>query len=180
MCSYVILSGFQHIFIALSHWHLIIQSGGEVREYSWIFSALRSKISWFVLCSHIVHPFTINIFTLLSLFIYQVLPLSASLRQGPDLSGVHIKLLQLCPTLCDPMDHGPQAPLSMGFSRQEQWSGLPCPSPGDLSHPGIEPASLMSPALAGGFFTSSATWDLSYHLSISKALHSTWHTISTE
>ncbi|ELR50988.1 hypothetical protein M91_11147, partial [Bos mutus] len=54
-----------------------------------------------------------------------------------------------------------QAPLSMGFSRQEYWSGLPFPSPGDLPdpgiEPGIEPASLMSPALVGGFFTTSAT-----------------------
>ena len=40
----------------------------------------------------------------------------------------------------------------MGFSRQEYWSGLPFPSPGDLSDPGIEPSPLMSPALAGGFF----------------------------
>ena len=45
---------------------------------------------------------------------------------------------------------------SMGFSRQEYWSGLPCPSPGDLSDPGIEPASFTSPALAGRFFTTSA------------------------
>ena len=43
-----------------------------------------------------------------------------------------------------------QAPLSVGFSRQEYWSELPFPSPGDLSSPEIEP---MSPALAGGFFT---------------------------
>ena len=43
-----------------------------------------------------------------------------------------------------------QAPLSIGFPKQEYWSGLPFPSPGDLSEPGIEPA---SPALAGGFFT---------------------------
>ena len=50
-----------------------------------------------------------------------------------------------------------QAPLSMGFSRQECWSGLPYPSPGDLSDPGIEPVSLTSPALAGRFFTTSAT-----------------------
>ena len=50
-----------------------------------------------------------------------------------------------------------QAPLSMGFSRQEHWSGLPCPSPGDLPDPGIEPVSLMSSALAGMFFTTSAT-----------------------
>ena len=47
----------------------------------------------------------------------------------------------------------------MGFSRQEYWSGLPCPSPGDLPHPGIEPESLVTPALADGFFTTSATWE---------------------
>ena len=59
------------------------------------------------------------------------------------------KLLQLsCPTLCDPMD---QAPLSMGSSRQEYWSGLPCTPPGGFPNPGIGPASLMSPALAGRF-----------------------------
>ena len=50
-----------------------------------------------------------------------------------------------------------QAPLSMGFSRQEYWSGLPCPPPGDLPHPGIEPSSLRS--LPGGFFTTSTTWE---------------------
>ena len=42
-----------------------------------------------------------------------------------------------------------QAPLSVGFSRQVYWSGLPCPPPGDLPDPGIKPASLLSPALAG-------------------------------
>ena len=52
-----------------------------------------------------------------------------------------------------------QAPLSMGFSRQEYWSGLPCPSPGDLPDSGIEPESQMSPAFAGGFFTTSLTWE---------------------
>ena len=46
-----------------------------------------------------------------------------------------------------------QAPLSMGFSRQEYWSGLPCPPPGDIPDPVIEPTSLMSPALVGRFFT---------------------------
>ena len=46
-----------------------------------------------------------------------------------------------------------QAPLSLGFPRQEYWSGLPLPSPGDLPDPGIEPAFLASSALAGGFFT---------------------------
>ena len=51
-----------------------------------------------------------------------------------------------------------QAPLSMGFSRQEYWSGLPFPFPGNLPDSGIEPMSLVSPALAGGFFTTS-TWE---------------------
>ena len=50
-----------------------------------------------------------------------------------------------------------QAPLSMGFSRQEYWSGLPFSPPEDLPHPGIEP---MSPALAGGFFTTESTGSL--------------------
>ena len=52
-----------------------------------------------------------------------------------------------------------QAPLCMGFSRQEYWSGLSCPPPGGLSDPGIKPASLMSLALADGFFTIGATWE---------------------
>ena len=52
-----------------------------------------------------------------------------------------------------------QAPLSMGLSRQEYWNGLPCPPPVDLPNPGIEPESLLSPALADGFFTTSATWE---------------------
>ena len=46
-----------------------------------------------------------------------------------------------------------QSPLSIGFSRQEYWSGLPFPSPGDLPDPGTEPKSAVSTALAGGFFT---------------------------
>ena len=56
-----------------------------------------------------------------------------------------------------------QAPLSMGFSRQEYWSKLPCPPPRDLPGPVIKPASLMFPALAGGFFiTTSVTWEYVY------------------
>ena len=50
-----------------------------------------------------------------------------------------------------------QAPLPMGFSRQEYWRGLPFPTPGYLPDPVIEPVSLMSPALAGRFFTVSTT-----------------------
>ena len=52
-----------------------------------------------------------------------------------------------------------QAPLSMGFSRQEYWSGLPFPPPGDLPNPGIEPTSLASAALADGSLSTSATWE---------------------
>jgi len=69
------------------------------------------------------------------------------------------KLLQSCPTLrC----YGLVAhlfPLSMEFSRQESWSGLPCPPPGDFPRPGVEPASLISPGLAGRFFPTSAAWE---------------------
>ena len=59
-----------------------------------------------------------------------------------------------------------RAPLSMGFSRQEYWSGLPCPPPGDLPNPGIGPTSLMSPALAGGFSITSATWEAHHQASL--------------
>ena len=57
----------------------------------------------------------------------------------------HAKLFQSCPTLCDPI--ACQASLSLGFSRQEYWSGLPCPFPQDLPDPGIEPTSLAAPPL---------------------------------
>ena len=63
------------------------------------------------------------------------------------------KSLRLCPTLCDLMKCSPPSSLSMGFSRQEYWSGLPCPSPGDLPNLGSNQVAL--PALAGGCFT---TW----------------------
>ena len=54
---------------------------------------------------------------------------------------------------------GHQAPLFMGFSRQEYWTGLPSPPPMNLPDSGIEPVSLKSPALAGGFFTISTAWE---------------------
>ena len=58
-----------------------------------------------------------------------------------------------CPSLYDPMDCSPPDSLSMEFSRQEYWSGLPFPASGDLLNSGIEPASPVFPVLAGGFFT---------------------------
>ena len=66
---------------------------------------------------------------------------------------------QACPTLCDPTDWCPPGSSVHGIFRQEYWSGLPCPPPGDLPNPGIKPTSPMSPALAGSFFTTSATWE---------------------
>ena len=67
---------------------------------------------------------------------------------------VHAKSLQSCPILCDPMDCiACLAPLSMEFYRQEYWRWAPFPRPGDLSNLGMELKSLTSPALAGGFFT---------------------------
>ena len=51
---------------------------------------------------------------------------------------MHAKLLRSCPTLCDLMDLAHQAPLSMGFSRQEYWSGFPFPPPGDIPDPEME------------------------------------------
>ena len=69
-----------------------------------------------------------------------------------------------------------QAPLSMGFSRQEYWSGLSFPPPGDLPDPGIKP---VSPALVGGFFTTWATWEAwgniqSTNLTVLNLVQSTW------
>ena len=78
--------------------------------------------------------------------------LSKRLSLGYSPLCVRVKSLLSCLTVCDPMDCiAHQAPLSMGFSKQEYWSGLSCPPPGHLPHPGIEPTSLMSPALADGY-----------------------------
>ena len=86
---------------------------------------------------------------------------SADLRGGHcnfSLDGDGL-VTKSCLTLATPWVVARQAPLSMGFSGQEYWSGLPYPPPRDLPHLGIEPASLKSPALAGRFFTTSAAWE---------------------
>ena len=66
---------------------------------------------------------------------------------------VKVKSFSRVPLFATPWTVACQAPPSMGFSRQEYWSGVPLPSLGDLPDPGIEPMSLVSPALAGRFFT---------------------------
>ena len=78
------------------------------------------------------------------------LALTLKPRSSPPLPSSCWSIANLCPTLWDPMDYTHQAPLSVGFPRQEYWSGLLLPSPGDLSNPGIE---LVSSALTGEFFT---------------------------
>ena len=76
-------------------------------------------------------------------------------------------------TLCDPWTIAHQDPLSMGFSRQEYWSGLPLPPPGDLPHPGIKPESPISPALAGRVFIAESPGKLVSGIrSVNKPFHS--------
>ena len=68
------------------------------------------------------------------------------------------KSLQSCPTLCDSMDYSLPGSSVHGILQARIRSGLPCSPPGD-PHPVMAPASFMPPALAGGFFTTSATWE---------------------
>ena len=77
----------------------------------------------------------------------------------PGLSNISCaKSLQLCPSLCNSKEGGPPGSSVHSF-KQEYWSGLPCPPPKDLPNSGTELTSLMSPALAGRFFTTSTTWE---------------------
>ena len=71
---------------------------------------------------------------------------------------MHAKSLQPCPALCDPLDFSLPGSSVHGILQARILEWLPFPSPGDLPDPGIEPLSLNYPALAGGFFTTSATW----------------------
>ena len=61
--------------------------------------------------------------------------------------------------LCNPMNYSPPGSYVHGILQARYWSGLPFPSPRNHPNPGIEPMFLMSPALTGGFFTTSATWE---------------------
>ena len=96
-------------------------------------------------------------------------------KEYPDDSGSQILLPSKTTNVCMPSHFSHvwlfvtlwtvahQASLSIGFSRQEDWSGLPCPPPRDLPDPGIQPASLMPSVLAGGFFITRATWEPQNH-----------------
>ena len=87
-------------------------------------------------------------------------PLGQKVRHGLAPEQEHFRAMfhyAVCSVMSDSLrPHEPvarQAPLSLGFSRQEYWSGLSFPPPGDLTDPGIEPMSPASPALEGRFFT---------------------------
>ena len=79
------------------------------------------------------------------------LPQTYTYSRGHTVQPVTARVLSRVRLLATPGTVAHQAPLSVGFSRQEHWSGLPFPSPGDLPNPGIEPTSLESPASAGRF-----------------------------
>ena len=70
-----------------------------------------------------------------------------------------VKSLQSCQTLCNHMDCSSPVSSVHEIFQARLLDGLPCPPPGDLPNPGIKLVSFMSPALAGGFFTTSATWE---------------------
>ena len=72
----------------------------------------------------------------------------------------------LCPTLGDPWTVVRQVPLSMEFSRQEYWSGLPFPPPGDLSDPGIEPNASYVSCIGSRFFSIGTTWEALYIINV--------------
>ena len=77
----------------------------------------------------------------------------------PRTSKCHCTVLSLIWLLATLWTEACQAPWPVGFSRQEYWSGLPFPPPGDLSNPGIKPMSPATSVLAGRFFTYRATWE---------------------
>ena len=84
---------------------------------------------------------------------------------GPNINTLYAyarSVAQLCQLFAALQTVAHQAPLSMGFSRQEDWSGLPCPPPGSPPGPGVKPT---SPTLAGKFFTTCATWEAQTHYS---------------
>ena len=110
----------------------------DQKEKKWHAVSRITELSWYQPRSH--HPCH-NVITWVCVYVYA-------------------KLLQSCPTLCNPWTVSCQTPQAMGFSRQGYWSGLPFPPPGDLPDLGIKLAYPVSPALAGGFFTTSSTWEI--------------------
>ena len=92
---------------------------------------------------------------------------SLKIRHPRDSHAMHVSGFSRVRLFAIPWTVARQVPLCKGFSSQEYWTVSPCPPPGDLSDPGIEPASFMSPASAGRFFTTNATWG-------APAIHLSW------
>ena len=93
-------------------------------------------------------------------FIFEHIRLSNWVHiQQPIVVPCHAKLLHLCPTLCNTMDCRPSGSSDHGIFQTEYWSGVPCPTPAGLPEPGIEPLSLMPPALSGRLFITRASWE---------------------
>ena len=116
----------------------------------------------------------------------QVLPAFRSIKLGGNTRKTAIKRC-LCVRVLSrvwlfaiPWTVALQVPLFVEFSQQEYWNGLPLPLPGDLPNPGIEPASLVSPALAGRFLTANATWKakmrkkILWKVLLADDMHSSW------
>ena len=89
--------------------------------------------------------------------------LVSTAQQNESAMCMHAQSLQLCPTLCNPMDVASQAPLSMGFSRQIYWTEFPWPPPGDLPDSGIKPVSAVSHALQADVLQLSHPWSTYTH-----------------
>ena len=120
-----------------------------------------------LVCMEIIIDVLLLFFTSTILWLFEYIFVSVTVPQGKEFFFIfHVfidihktlsdnycvclcSVIQSSLTLCDPC----RAPLSMEFSRQEYWSGLPFPPPGGVADPGVETVSLVSPALAGGFFT---------------------------
>ena len=132
----------------------------EIAMHSSILSSYFCLFKQFTGFSHLVYqgslPFPPPVSHILS--IYLGWPYIALAHSFIELQNTPVLLFTMCyiasivSDSVTPWTGAHQAPLSTGFSRQEYWSGLPCPSAGDLPNPGIGPESLMSPALPGGFF----------------------------
>ena len=144
----------------------------EMATHSWI---LAWKIPWTEEPSglqsmgsqRVGHDWATNSFTFtLSRWHRGEVSQGSSCRDKAQLSYVMCacSVVQLYPTLCNPTDCSSPGSSVHGIFQQEYWSGLPFPPSGNLPESGVEPVSLTSPALAGRFFTTSVTWEVSCHV----------------
>ena len=134
----------QVVFVRFLHWKITLSI-----SYSWRHVLI--PWGWCIYINHLEFFFMQNLFYAFTYSFQQVCVC---------VCGVCVWVcVCMCPLSCiqffvTPWSVAGQAPLSMGFPRQEYWSGLPFPTPGELSNPGIKPASPASPTVAGRFFTS--------------------------